>query len=343
MARIAILFYILNLPSFFLRRIGNKIMNFISENLSLTHLTITDNRRIDGVTLENFFKKQRELIYCNFRGTEIVKPENSQILKSLTPNVTRISFKLCKFFNDNHILGVETNFNYLTRVDFQGCVDLTDKSINFFLSLVPNLYELDLRECEKINTSLKMLPVYCPNIRILELRNCKQIENEVLYSITNGKKHFFILKFQKKKKKGCPKIKILTLNNCSLLSESLYSLVNLKELNILAMGENENVTDNLIQIIIPKLKNITKLGISNTSATLNSLAIISENLKEIDTINFSGIELTIEDIEKFCLENTFLTRVTVPNLPNPELKKLREKLHLLTKRTIKLGTQPEKK
>ena len=153
----------------------------MSEHLELEDFTLTDNKRVSGESLENFFEKSQKLKKFNLRGTELMKQPDRPIMKKLNKNINEISFKLCNFFNDKNFLDSETVFENLTVLDLQNCVNVSDEAFKFLLTLVPNLVELDLRECVGIGVSLQMLPIYCSKLKILELRNCKFLDGNFFF------------------------------------------------------------------------------------------------------------------------------------------------------------------
>lgn len=175
--------------------------------------------------------------------------------------------------------------NHLSDLDFSNCPYLTDSNIEL-ITCLRNLISLKLNGCEMLTNASLFCISQLPQLESLGIRNCKKLANSfTLY--TKWNLNTLDLGYCSTKDSLLPFIcHITTLTNLDLTCNELtdkggLELVQLKNLKILDLSLNQNLTDETLHRIGEELTNLTTISLYRCKVTAQGIHFLQSKLPKL--------------------------------------------------------------
>jgi F-box/leucine-rich repeat protein 2/20 len=279
-------------------------------NLSLTPLYIDKSRRLSELekdsqkNINNNYLELSEfsdLLEIDCEKNVNMNDEDLKNIAKSCPNLEKIDLTNCKNITDIGLEYLLRNCKNLHILNITRCHQIITIGMEY-IGLLPFLYELILFSCEKITeNTLENMLMRCPNLHSINLGNCQQISDNTLHNLSKYSKNLKLLNISWCWKitnfglieilRNCTKIIELILKYCcNINDDSLKSLKNLPDLEILDLSYNSNITDRSLIILGLGCLNLKNINLINSfqkcELTKDGIQYIKEKCINLEKINY---------------------------------------------------------
>lgn len=176
-------------------------------------------------------------------GIESVLGDQGSWVKGFHPNLEELVLQDCQKITDESLHHIGSGLPNLKKLNLSFCINITNSGLRC-LSDMPGLEDINLTSCDNISDV---------GMTFLGQGKCKLTALNV--SFTNGLTDSGF----KNIAASLRGLKKLEMSNCNSVSEaSLLRLVaNLKDLRVLHVGQNQNMTDKVVEVICQTQKNLS--------------------------------------------------------------------------------------
>lgn len=272
----------------------NAISNFITHAPMLKRVKITFNQSIENDLVMKMVKCCPFLVEVDLTSTPNIDNHGLVTLFTSLPQLREIRVTHNTNITDEFMLAVSQEtmgLPALRLVDFSGCENITDKTIDKLVTLAPKLRNLFLGKCSRITDSaLKSLARLGKNIQTMHFGHCFNISDEGVRVLVSN----------------CPKIQYIDFACCTnLTNKTLYELAELPKLKRIGMVKCSQITDEgLLTMISIRGRNDTleRVHLSYcTSLTIYPIYELLMACPKLSHLSLTAVPSFLRpDITQFC-------------------------------------------
>ncbi|CDO94361.1 unnamed protein product [Kluyveromyces dobzhanskii CBS 2104] len=270
------------------------ISHFITHAPMLKRVKITFNQSIENDLIMKMVRCCPFLVEVDLTSTPNINNHGLVILFTSLPQLREIRVTHNTNITDEFMLAVSQEtmgLPALRLVDFSGCENITDKTIDKLVTLAPKLRNLFLGKCSRITDSaLKSLARLGKNIQTMHFGHCFNISDEGVKVLVSN----------------CPKIQYIDFACCTnLTNKTLYELAELPKLKRIGMVKCSQITDEgLLTMISIRGRNDTleRVHLSYcTSLTIYPIYELLMACPKLSHLSLTAVPSFLRpDITQFC-------------------------------------------